>query len=139
MRSSSWLPSSSPPARPRRACATCCSTSSPAWSSRRRSGCCAGTGRRSPAISCCRVAGAPFFGVGLTPGHQLHLDEWVNSPIERGSEAKLASGMAFQVDVIPATGTDYFTSNIEDGIALADDDLRARFAARYPEAWARIE
>jgi len=41
--------------------------------------------------------------------------------------------------VIPATGTDYFTSNIEDGIALADDDLRARFANRYPEAWARIE
>ena len=86
-----------------------------------------------------RHIGDPFFGVGLNPGHQLHLDEWVNSPIERGSEAKLASGMAFQVDVIPATGTDYFTTNIEDGIALADDELRARFAAGYPEAWSRIE
>ena len=47
--------------------------------------------------------------------------------------------MAFQVDIIPATGTDYFTTNIEDGVALADEALRAAFAARYPEAWARIE
>ena len=44
-----------------------------------------------------------------------------------------------QVDVIPATGTDYFTSNIEDGIALADASLRAELAARFPAAWARIE
>ena len=51
----------------------------------------------------------------------------------------LRSGMAFQVDIIPATGTDYFTTNIEDGIALADDELRAAFAAAYPGAWARIE
>jgi hypothetical protein len=47
--------------------------------------------------------------------------------------------MAFQVDVIPATGTPYFTTNIEDGIALADETLRAELATAYPEAWARIE
>jgi hypothetical protein len=47
--------------------------------------------------------------------------------------------MAFQVDIIPATGTDWFTTNIEDGIALADAALRERFAGSYPEAWARIE
>ena len=46
--------------------------------------------------------------------------------------------MAFQVDIIPATGTDYFTTNIEDGIALADEALRDAFAAGYPAAWARI-
>jgi hypothetical protein len=46
--------------------------------------------------------------------------------------------MAFQVDVIPATGTEYFTTNIEDGIALADEALRATFAAAYPAAWDRI-
>ena len=46
--------------------------------------------------------------------------------------------MAFQVDVIPATGTDYFTTNIEDGIALADATLRAELAAAHPDAWARI-
>ena len=47
--------------------------------------------------------------------------------------------MAFQVDVIPATGTPYFTTNIEDGIALADAALRDAFAAGFPEAWARIQ
>jgi len=47
--------------------------------------------------------------------------------------------MAFQVDIIPATGTPWFTTNIEDGIALADAGLRAAFAAAYPEAWARVE
>lgn len=83
--------------------------------------------------------GDAFFGVGLNPGHQIHLDEWMNSPIYKGSTELLQSGMALQVDVIPATGTPYFTTNIEDGIALADDALRAAFAEKYPEAWGRIQ
>ena len=86
-----------------------------------------------------RRLGSPFFGIFLNPGHQIHLDEWINSPISPGSQTELRSGMAFQVDIIPATGTDYFTTNIEDGIALADEDLRAAFAAAYPGAWRRIE
>ncbi|HKZ19986.1 MAG TPA: hypothetical protein VJQ57_07740 [Acidimicrobiia bacterium] len=86
-----------------------------------------------------RRLGDPFFGIFLNPGHQLHLDEWVNSPIWPNSPVELRSGMAFQVDVIPATGTNYFTTNIEDGIALADSDLRQTFASSYPEAWGRIE
>ncbi|MGH8958054.1 MAG: aminopeptidase P family N-terminal domain-containing protein, partial [Acidimicrobiia bacterium] len=85
-----------------------------------------------------RRLGDPFFGIFLNPGHQLHLDEWVNSPIWPGSQIELRSGMAFQVDIIPATGTPYFTTNIEDGLALADSDLRDTFASRYPEAWQRI-
>jgi hypothetical protein len=47
--------------------------------------------------------------------------------------------MVFQVDIIPATGTDYFTTNIEDGVALADVTLREAFAAGYPGAWGRIQ
>jgi hypothetical protein len=86
-----------------------------------------------------RRLGDPFFGIFLNPGHQLHLDEWVNSPISPGSEIELRSGMAFQVDIIPATGTPYFTTNIEDGIALADFDLRDAIASQYPEAWQRIQ
>jgi Creatinase/Prolidase N-terminal domain len=86
-----------------------------------------------------RRLGDPFFGIFLNPGHQLHLDEWVNSPITPGSEIELASGMAFQVDIIPATGTPYFTTNIEDGIALADESLRGAFAEAYPTAWDRIQ
>ena len=76
-----------------------------------------------------RHLGDPFFGIFLNPGHQIHLDEWVNSPISPGSTIALRSGMAFQVDIIPATGRPYFTTNIEDGIALADAALRAAFAA----------
>ena len=44
-----------------------------------------------------------------------------------------------QVDIIPATGTEYFTSNIEDGIVLADAALREQLAGRFPDAWERIE
>jgi hypothetical protein len=86
-----------------------------------------------------RRLGDPFFGIFLNAGHQIHLDEWVNSPIHRGSTVPLRSGMALQVDVIPATGGPYFTTNIEDGIAIADEGLRDAFAGAYPEAWARIE
>jgi Xaa-Pro aminopeptidase len=81
----------------------------------------------------------PFFGISLNPGHQLHLDEWVNSPISRGSTIELRSGMVFQVDIIPATGTDYFTTNIEDGVAIADQSLRDAFAVAQPSAWERIQ
>jgi Xaa-Pro aminopeptidase len=86
-----------------------------------------------------RRLGDPFFGVFLNPGHQIHLDEWVNSPIAPGSAVELRSGMALQVDIIPATGTAYFTTNIEDGVALADASLRTAFAAAYPAAWKRIQ
>jgi Xaa-Pro aminopeptidase len=85
-----------------------------------------------------RRLGDPFFGIFLNPGHQIGLDEWVNSPIFAGSDIELRSGMAFQVDIIPATGTDYFTTNIEGGVALADRTLRDAFAAAYPAAWDRI-
>src|SRR5664280_3227483 len=86
-----------------------------------------------------RRIGDPFFGVSLNPGHHIHNDEWVNSPISRGSQIELKSGMALQVDVIPATGTDYFTTNIEDGVALADQSLRDTFARTFPMAWSRIQ
>jgi hypothetical protein len=86
-----------------------------------------------------RRLGDPFFGIFLNPGHQIGLDEWVNSPFSAGSTVELRSGMAFQVDDIPATGTPYFTTNIADGIALADEPLRAELASRFPDAWRRIE
>ncbi|HEY5579370.1 MAG TPA: hypothetical protein VIL12_06775, partial [Acidimicrobiia bacterium] len=86
-----------------------------------------------------RRLGDPFFGIFLNPGHQIHLDEWVNSPVGPRSPIELRSGMALQVDIIPATGTDYFTTNIEDGVALADESLRQAFAAAHPSAWERIQ
>jgi hypothetical protein len=59
--------------------------------------------------------------------------------VKKDSKMKLASGMALQCDIIPATGTPYFMSNIEDGVALADAPTRAAFKAKFPEAWKRIE
>ncbi|MCA1553869.1 MAG: hypothetical protein LC737_05780, partial [Chloroflexi bacterium] len=85
------------------------------------------------------IVGDPFFGVTLNPGHYIQLDEWVNSPVTADSDIALESGMALQCDIIPATGTLYFTSNVEDGVALADDALREEFARCYHEAWSRIE
>jgi len=85
-----------------------------------------------------RHLGDPFFGIFLNPGHLIGLDEWVHSPVGPGSTIGLRSGMALQVDIIPATGTDYFTTNIEGGLALADASLRTVIAERHPEAWLRI-
>src|ERR1019366_9249785 len=55
-----------------------------------------------------------------------------------GSQVQLRSGMALQIDIIPATGTAYHTTNIEDGIALADEPTRVELAARYPDLWRRV-
>jgi Creatinase/Prolidase N-terminal domain len=85
-----------------------------------------------------RYLADPFFGVHLNPGHFIHLDEWPSSPVYEGSSVALVSGMALQLDIIPATGTVYHTSNIEDGVALADDALRAELASRYPGLWQRV-
>jgi len=82
--------------------------------------------------------GDPFFGVNLNPGHFIHLDEWVHSPFYEGSNVILRSGVALQADFIPATKSPYFTTNIEDGIALADKSLRKKLADEYPGAWERI-
>jgi hypothetical protein len=86
-----------------------------------------------------RHLGDPFFGVALNPGHLIHLDEWVSSPIYQGSTQRLRSGMALQVDVIPATNSPYHTTNVEDGIALLDEPARQSFGRKYPEAWNRIQ
>jgi Creatinase/Prolidase N-terminal domain len=86
-----------------------------------------------------RNLGDPFFGLVLNPGHLIHLDEWLNTPVYPASDERLRSGQAIQLDIIPATGSAYCTVNIEDGIALLDDTGRATFRDRHPEAWARVE
>ena len=86
-----------------------------------------------------RHLGDPFFGLVLNPGHLIHLDEWMNTPVYPGSEERLQSGQAIQLDIIPATGSAYYSANIEDGIALLDERGRAEFRDRHPSAWKRIE
>ena len=76
--------------------------------------------------------GDPFFGVSLNPGHLIHFDEWMSTPIYPGSTQTLQSGQAIQVDIIPATGTEYGTVNIEDGIALLDSAGRSGIRQTLP-------
>jgi hypothetical protein len=82
--------------------------------------------------------GAPFYNLVLNPGHLIHLDEWMNTPVYPGSREALRSGQAIQCDIIPAVGAPYYSANIEDGIALLDAAGRAALADRFPDVAARI-
>lgn len=76
------------------------------------------------------------FGIFLNPGHLIHLDEWLSSPIFPGSQIRMHSGMAMQVDVIPSSST-YFSTRMEDGVVIADKDLQEKLRAQYPGCFAR--
>lgn len=82
----------------------------------------------------------PFarFGIFLNEGHLIHYDEWLSSPIYAGSALPVRSGMLFQTDVIPSSKT-YFSTRMEDGLAIADAPLRAELRARFPAVMARID
>ncbi|MEO6829613.1 MAG: hypothetical protein ABI164_07360, partial [Acidobacteriaceae bacterium] len=82
----------------------------------------------------------PFeqFGIFLNPGHLIHLDEWVSSPIYRNSQVSLHSGMAIQVDVIPSSPI-YFSTRMEDGIILADEELRQELRENWPDCYERCQ
>jgi len=82
----------------------------------------------------------PFdrFGIFLNPGHLIHLDEWLSSPIYPQSQEPLCSGMVLQVDVIPSSPV-YFSTRMEDGMLLADAELRGTLQRRYPDCFARCQ
>ncbi len=82
----------------------------------------------------------PFeqFGIYLNAGHLIHLDEWVSSPIYPGSQVRIHSGMAMQVDIIPSSTT-YFSTRVEDGVVIADAELRRRLQHEFPECMARCQ
>lgn len=76
----------------------------------------------------------------LNPGHLIHLDEWLDSPFVPGGESVLRSGMAIQCDLIPTSPSFAdAAANVEDGIALADEELRAELRERFPDLWSRVE
>lgn len=80
----------------------------------------------------------PRFGVFLNPGHLIHGEEWLSSPIYRGSDIPIASGMVMQSDVIPSS-RQFGSTRMEDGYAIADDALRAELRLRYPDCAARCD
>jgi hypothetical protein len=78
------------------------------------------------------------FASSLNPGHLIHYEEWLDSPIRAGSSDPIASGMVVQSDIIPTGIRPGWTANCEDTVAIADGDLRAEIEARHPELWSRI-
>ncbi len=79
------------------------------------------------------------FGISLNPGHLIHTDEWNNTPFKPGCKSVLRSGMMIQCDftsIDPKTG---LIAHAEDGILLADADMRKKLEAASPAAWARIQ
>lgn len=86
-----------------------------------------------------RHLGAPFFNLILNPGHLIHIDEWMSTPVYPGSREAFRSGQMVQCDIIPAAGPPYHSANVEDGIALLDAEGRAQLRAEFPDVWQRIE
>lgn len=85
-----------------------------------------------------RHLGDPFFNLVLNPGHLIHIDEWMNTPVYPGSTETLRSGQAVQCDIIPAVGAPYYSANIEDGIALLDQPGRDALREQFPQLWERV-
>lgn len=85
-----------------------------------------------------KVRNKNLFDFAVNTGHTIHLDEWVNSPFTKNSDIILYSGMALQMDIIPVSKTAFVCANMEDGIVLADANLRAEWAKNYPDSWQRI-
>ena len=75
----------------------------------------------------------------LNPGHLTGHDEWIHTPIRPDSDERIASGMPFQVDIIPTPMRDGWALNCEDGVVFADAALRAELRARHPAVIERIE
>lgn len=91
-----------------------------------------------------RAVGERLRGTGvramLNPGHLTHLDEWFDSPFTENSGAMLVSGTALQCDIIPVSDAHSgYSANCEDGLALADGDLRDELRTRFPQMWKRVE
>lgn len=75
----------------------------------------------------------------LNPGHLIDIEEWMSSPIYKGSQIEIKSGMLMQMDIIPFLEKPYVAPDFEDGIAIADKDLREELRGKYPEVYRRIE
>jgi hypothetical protein len=78
------------------------------------------------------------FASSLNPGHLIHYEEWMDSPIRAGSDDPIASGMVLQSDIIPTGVRPGWTTNCEDTVVIADPALRKEIEARHPALWSRI-
>lgn len=73
----------------------------------------------------------------LNPGHFVADEEWMSSPFSKNSTAEIKSGQLFQIDIIPRVAG-YGGASCEDGVAIADSELRSTLETEYPQVWERI-
>lgn len=85
-----------------------------------------------------KTAGLDALGIGLNPGHLIHLDEWTHSPITKDSSVKIRSGMAIQCDFTAIHREPYASIHAEDGIAIADAALQEAIKRLSPAAYERM-
>lgn len=74
----------------------------------------------------------------LNPGHLTSTEEWLSSPIFANSPHKVKSGQVYQIDIIPNV-KGYAGVSCEDGVAIADEELRNDIKINYPLLWERFE
>lgn len=79
-----------------------------------------------------------MYGWHLNPGHLCADEEWLASPVYPESAEVIQSGMLFQIDIIPSV-PGFSGASCEGGIVLADQNLRLRIQAEYPEMWNRMQ
>lgn len=85
------------------------------------------------------ILGDKKYGVSLNPGHQIHLEEWINSPFRKDYDYKIKSGMALQCDLIAFPGGPFVGIHVEDTVIVADNNLREKIKLEYKNTWKRIE
>jgi len=78
------------------------------------------------------------YGISYNPGHLIHTDEWTNSIFYENSPHRISSGMAIQCDIIAFPGGPYVGVHVEDGVLIADSNLKDSIKRLFPECWKRI-
>lgn len=85
-----------------------------------------------------KVLPSEIFHWSLCPGHLIGDEEWLSSPIYKGSKELLRSGMLLQLDIIPQK-KGYGGANCETGILLADSQLKQQIEQQYPDLYHRMK
>lgn len=78
-------------------------------------------------------------GIQLNMGHQIHTNEWINSIFFEGSQHPIRSGMAVQCDIIAGASQPFMSAHIEDGIIIADENLRNEIKKMAPQSYERMQ
>jgi hypothetical protein len=98
-----------------------------------------GASSRAVFSSVMSIIGNKKFGVSLNPGHQTHMEEWINSPFRHDMDHRFVSGMALQCDIIAFPGEPWVGVHVEDTVIIADEHLRDDISETYPDVWKRFE